>query len=141
MGTPDNALQAAIYNRLTTYTPLTDLVGTKIYDWIPETAQPPFVRIGETTSIDWSTKDRNGWDMTLTIHSWDFEVSGAKSVNAIGSAIYDALHRQESNITPAGFNLIMCQSVYGQPVQDAAAEPQGDRFWHYINRFRVLIQQ
>src|SRR3954463_2314409 len=103
MTTPANALQAAFYTRLTGFTALTALVGTSVYDFVPEEAQPPFVVIGDDTAIDWSTKTVNGWEATLTVHCWDFEKAGRKSVKAILSAIYDALNRQEASITIAGF--------------------------------------
>ena len=48
-----NPLQAGIYNRLTGSAALTALVSTRIYDFVPPTAQPPFVKIGEDTAIDW----------------------------------------------------------------------------------------
>jgi hypothetical protein len=140
MGTPNNAFQAAIYTRLTTFTALTNLIGTNVFNFVPENAQPPFVVIGDDTAIDWSTKDRNGWDLTVTIHCWDFEKTGNKSVNAIIGAIYDALHRQEANITVAGFNLIMIQSDFETTLRDPTVQGQGDRFYHGIARYRALIQ-
>lgn len=140
MGTPSNALQAAIYTRLTGFSALTTLATGGVYDFVPEEAEPPYVVIGDDTAIDWSTKTVNGWETTVTIHCWDFEKAGRKSVKAILSAIYDALHRQESSITVSGFNLIMIQSEFETTFQDAAVEGQGDRFYHGVQRYRVLIQ-
>jgi hypothetical protein len=139
MSTPANALQAGIYNRLAGYAALTSLATGGIYDFVPETVPPPFVVIGDDTAIDWSTKTTNGWETTITIHCWAFEVAGRKNVKAIMSAIYDALHRQESNITVSGFNLVMLQSEFETSVQDPSAQGQGDRFYHGIQRFRALI--
>ena len=140
MSTPSNALQAAIYTRLTNFTALTALVGSNIYDFVPEEAQPPFVVIGDDTAIDWSTKTVNGWQATLTVHSWDFEAAGRKSVKSILSAIYDALNRQEDSITVTGFNLIMIFCEFEHTMQDTAVEGQSDRYYHGIQRYRVLIQ-
>jgi hypothetical protein len=140
MSTPSNALQAAVYTRLTGFSELTALVGSSIYDFVPEEALPPFVVIGDDTAIDWSTKTGNGWQATLTVHCWDFEKAGRKSVKNILSAIYDALNRQESNITVTGFNLVMMYCEFEHTIQDTAVEGQNDRYYHGIQRYRVLIQ-
>jgi hypothetical protein len=140
MGSPNNALQAAIYTRLTGFSALTALAtGGGIYDFVPEEAEPPYVVIGDDTAIDWSTKTTNGWETTLTIHCWDFEVAGRKSVKAMLSAIYDALHRQEASITVTGFNLVMLQSEFETTFQDTAVQGQNDRFYHGVARYRALI--
>jgi hypothetical protein len=140
MGTPSNALQAAIFTRLSAFSGLTDLVGTSIYDFVPEEAQPPFVVIGDDTAVDWSTKTTNGWDTTATIHCWDFEKAGRKSVKAILSAVYDALHMQEANVTVTGFNLVMLRWEWEHTMQDPSVEGQGDRYYHGIQRYRAFIQ-
>jgi hypothetical protein len=140
MGTPNNALQAAIYTRLTGYSALTSLATGGIYDFVSEAIQPPYVVIGDDTATDWSTMTTNGWDTTLTIHCWDFEVAGRKSVKAIMSAIYDALHRQEANVTVTGFNLVMIQSEFETSFKDTTVQGQNDRFYHGVQRFRALIQ-
>jgi hypothetical protein len=139
MGTPNNALQVGIYARLTGYAPLTALV-TGVYDFVPQHIQPPYVRIGDDTAVDWSTKTANGWAATLTIHCWDFEKAGRRSVKSIMSAIYDALHRQEANVTVAGFTLVLLQSEFETTVQDTSEIGQADHFYHGVQRFRALIQ-
>ncbi len=140
MGTPSNALQAAIYTRLTGFASLTALIGiNQVFDNVPDATQPPYVLIGDDTAIDWSTKSNNGWDGTLTIHCWDYEKSGRKSVKAIMSAIYDALHDQNTNITVTGFNLIMIRCEFEHTVQETSAEGQGNEYYHGIQRYRVLI--
>lgn len=141
MSTPNNALQAAIYTRLTGFAALTALIGAnKVYDHVPQTAAAPYVVIGDDTAADWSTKTTNGWDVTITIHVWDFEKAGRKSVKAILSAIYDALHRQEDNITVSGFTLVMLQWEFEETFQDPAIEGQNDHYYHGVARYRALIQ-
>lgn len=140
MGTPSNALQAAIFTRLTGYAPLRSLVGEKVYDFVQQSVQPPYVVIGDDTAIDWSTKGNNGWEATLTIHCWDFEKAGRKSVKAVISAIYDALHRQEANITVAGFTLAEIKSEFETSFQDTSPTGQADHFYHGVQRFRALIE-
>jgi hypothetical protein len=140
MATPANALQAAIYTRLTGFAALTSLVGSNVFDFVPEDAQPPYVVIGDDTAVDWGTDTTNGWDATVTIHSWDFEKAGRKSVKAILSAIYDALHRQESSLSITGFHLVLCQCEFEHTLQDTSVLGEEDRFYHGIQRYRVLIQ-
>jgi hypothetical protein len=142
MPTPSNPLQAAIFARLTGFSALTTLLGgaSQIVDFAPEELQPPYVQIGDDTAIDWSTKTDNGWSTTITIHCWDFEKAGRKSVKAILSAIYDALHEQEASIPIAGFNLIMLRYEFEHTLQDPSAQGQGDRYYHGIQRYRALIQ-
>jgi Protein of unknown function (DUF3168) len=140
MGTPANALQAAIYSQLMGFPALTSLVGTRIYDFVPPEAQPPYVKIGDDTAIDWSTDTESGWSMTVTIHCWDFEVGGRKSVKAIMSAIYDALHRQEASIDVQGFNLALLQWEFEQSFQDPSEVGQGDHFYHGVQRYRALVE-
>lgn len=142
MATPSNALQAAIYTRLKNYTALTNLIGaSKVFDFVPQDATPPYVVIGDDTSIDWSTKTETGWEATLTIHCWDFQKQGRKSVKAILSAIYDALHRQESSITVTNFTLVLCQTDGPEMTfQDTSVEGQNDQYYHGVQRYRVLIQ-
>ena len=140
MGTPSNPLQAAIYTRLTGYAPLTALLGSnKVFDNVPPSAQPPYVLIGDDTSNDRSTKSHNGWDLTITIHVWDFEKSGRKTVKAIMSAIYDALHGKESNVSVTGFTLVRLRCEFEQSFPDTSVAGQADAFYHGVQRYRALI--
>jgi hypothetical protein len=140
MGTPSNALQAGIYTRLTNTAALTSLIGSnKVFDFVPETATAPYVLIGDDTSINWDTKSNNGWEATLTIHVWDYEKQGRKSVKAVMSAIYDALHLQQANITVSGFTLVLIRWEYGETFQDTSVAGQSDNFYHGVQRYRALL--
>jgi hypothetical protein len=139
--TPDNALQKAIYERLRAYEPLTAaLGGMKVYDHVPAKLAAPYVVIGNDTLNDLSTKNENGWDCTITIHAWDFYAAGRKSVKTFLGHIYDALHRQEANITLAGFTLAEMRFDGGQATfQESASEGESDHYYHGVTRFRALI--
>lgn len=140
MPSPDNALQAGIYSRLIGYSPLTTaLGGNKVYDFVPETAKPPFVVIGDDALVDNDTKSTAGWEATITIHCWDFEKAGRKSVKTILSHIHDALHWQRANITLTGFTLVHIHREFHQTFQETAGEGQTDRYWHGVARYRALI--
>lgn len=141
MATPDNALQAAIYTRLTGFSALTTaLGGSKVYDFVQPKQTPPYVVIGEDTLSDDSTKTEGGWDCTLTIHVWDFEKAGRKSIKTLLSHIYDALHRQESNITVTGFYLSEMRQEFQQVIQETGVEGENDHYYHGVARYRALIE-
>lgn len=142
MASPDNALQAGIYQRLINYSALTTaLGGQRVYDFVHEGVDPPYVVIGDDTALDWDTKDRPGWEFTLTLHAWDYEKAGRKSVKALLGLISDALHQQEASVTVAGFSLIQIRREFQQTFQESGAEGQGDRYWHGVARYRATVQE
>lgn len=142
MPSPDNALQAAIYTRLINYAPLTTaLGGDKVYDFVQPKLVAPYVVIGEDTLNDNSTKTENGWDCTLTIHAWDFEKAGRKSVKTLLGQIYDALHRQEDAVTVAGFTLTeLIWDGFQTTIQETAVEGENDHFYHGVTRYRARLE-
>ena len=142
MPSPDNALQTAIYTRLTGYTALTTaLGGSKICDFVQPNLAAPYVVIGEDTIGGMMTKTESGWDCTLTIHVWDFAKAGRKSVKTILGHIYDALHRQESNVTVTDFTLVELRwDEFQTTIQETAIEGENDHFYHGITRFRALLE-
>lgn len=140
MSLPLNALQAGIYTRLTEYAALTSaLGGKKIYDHVPQNTKAPYVLIGDDTAIDSDTKVSNGWELTLTIHCWDFEKAGRKSIKTIMGHIYDALHKAEDSVTVSGFSLVQIYQEFAQSFQETATEGSGDHYYHGVQRFRALI--
>lgn len=140
MPSPDNALQTAIFTRLTGYAPLTTaLGGQKIFDFVPPQQGAPYVRIGEDTLTGADTKSGNRWEATLTIHVWYFEKAGSKSVKALLGHIYDALHRQEGTLTVSGFSLVLLTCEFQQTIQETAIDGENDHYYHGIARYRALL--
>jgi hypothetical protein len=141
MTQPLNALQTGIYNRLTGYSALTTaLGGSKIYDHVPYNTDAPYVVIGEDIVTESDTKTYNGWDFSITIHCWDFEAAGRKSVKTLMGHIYDALHRVESSITVSGFTLVYMHCDFQQTFQETAIEGSNDHYYHGVQRFKALIR-
>lgn len=137
-----NALQAGIYTRLTGYSALTTaLGGSYIYDHVPQSQAAPYVVIGEDTTIEADTKTYNGWDFTITIHCWDYEKAGRKSVKTLMGHIYDALHKAEGSVTVSGFTLVFLHCDFQQSFQETAVEGAGDHYYHGVQRFRALITE
>lgn len=140
MSAPDNALQAGIYSRLTGYSALTTALGSaKIYDFIPTTVAAPYVVIGDDTLIDADTKTRNGWECTLTIHVWDYEKAGRKSVKTLLGHIHDALHTQQANITVTGFTLVSIEREFQTTFQETGIDGENDHYYHGVARYRAFI--
>ena len=141
MPSPDNALQAGIYARLAGYAPLTAaLGGQKVFDHVPAKFPPPYVRIGEDTLSEFDTKTEEGWDCTITIHAWDFEKAGRKSVKELLSHIFDALHRQELNMAVAGFTLVEIRREFHDTFQEVGIEGSSDHYYHGVARYRVMLE-
>lgn len=140
MASPDNALQAAIYTRLTGFTALTTaLGGQRIYDHVPQGVSAPYVLIGDDTLVDDDTKSKAGWEGTITLHVWDYQKAGRKSVKALLSHIHDALHQQEANITVTGFSLVQIRREFQQTIQEPGIEGENDHYYHGIARYRAVI--
>ena len=138
--TPNNAFQAAIYTRLTGYVPLTAaLGGPKIYDHVPQDEAAPYVVIGDDTMAEDGTKTEPGWELTATVHAWDFEKAGRKSVKAILGHVYDALHQQEANIVVAGFTLVQIRWEFEDTMPEPGVEGAGDHYYHGVQRYRAYV--
>lgn len=136
--TPDNALQAGIFARLTGYAPLTAaLKGQKVFDFVAPNETAPYVVIGEDTLTEDDTKTELGWDCTLTIHVWDFAKAGRKSVKNLLALIHDALHRQEFPVT--GFSLTEIRCEFQTTIQETGIEGESDHYYHGIARYRALM--
>lgn len=139
MAAPLNAFQVGIFNRLTGYSALTtELGGAKVYDHVPQGTAAPYVLIGDDTLIESDTKTGNGWELTITVHTWDFLRAGRKTVKEIMEHIYDALHKQETNVTVSGFSLTYLHCEYQETFQERA-EGATDMYYHGVQRFRALI--
>ena len=141
MATPYNALQAGIYARLTGYSALTTaLGGAKIYDHVPQNTTFPYVMIGDDTAIEDDTKSHEGWEVTMTLHAWDYAAAGRKSVKAILGHLYDALHRQEASVTVTGFQMVLLNVEFIETFQESATEGASDRYYHGVMRVRAIIR-
>ena len=64
------ALQSAIYSRLSSDSTLTSTLGAAVVDEALQGQSYPFVALGEETTVDFSTKDVDGSDVTINIHVW-----------------------------------------------------------------------
>lgn len=123
-------LQKTIYNTLSGNVALTALVSG-VFDDVPEDTEYPFVRIGEETITDNSTKDLQGQVITITIHAFS-EYRGKREVKQIMDAIYDAMH--DSDMIVSGANLVNFRFEF----MDIVTESDGITR-HGVMRFRAVI--
>jgi hypothetical protein len=85
------ALQAAIYARLTGHGPLTDLLGAAIYDALPAGPLPPlYATLGAERARDRSDVTARGAEHDLTV-SVVSDAAGFRAAKAAAAAVSDAL--------------------------------------------------
>ena len=75
-------LQEAVYSALSNDNTLTSTLGAGIFDDVLEGTTYPFVELGNETAIDYSTKDVDGAEFTITLHVWS-QYAGAKETKQI----------------------------------------------------------
>lgn len=130
-----NALQKGLYDALR----LVEGLGAEIYDFVPQKATYPYVRIGLDTMTDFDTKNDTGRECDIMLHVWAKE-SGGRLVKQIIEKIYNALHRQEQNVTVDGFNLVQLVCGFTTIMVESSYEG-GDRYQHGVMRFNALIEE
>lgn len=124
-------LQEAVYSALSNDNTLTSTLGAGVFDDVLEGTTYPFVELGNETAIDYSTKDVDGAEFTITLHVWS-QYAGAKETKQIMDRIYDLLHN--SSLTVTGFNLINLRFEFSDIMRD----PDG-KTRHGVMRFRAII--
>lgn len=131
-----NALQAAIYQRLTQ----APVSLSAVYDQPPEDVAGVYTLIGDETAIDWDTDDADGNECTVTIYSYHTNtgqqttVTGYKDLKERMESIYNALHHYALSVN--GYNALQCVQEFREVRRSAdGLSRQG------IQRFRILIHK
>ena len=124
-------LQERIYTVLSGDNTITSTYGAGVYDDVLEGSTYPFVEIGNETAIDYSTKDADGAEYTVTLHVWS-QYAGSKEAKQIMDRIHDLLHNSSLSVT--GFNLINLRFEFSDILRD----PDG-KTRHGVMRFRAII--
>ena len=60
-------LQKAVYDKLTGDSGLMGLVGNRVYEFVPQETQFPFISIEDFSSSDWSTKTSKGTEIMFNV--------------------------------------------------------------------------
>jgi hypothetical protein len=125
-----SALQQTVFNALDQSSTLQNLV-TDVYDFVPEGTAFPYVKIGEQTMVDNGTKNKQGTDFTIEVHTFS-RYRGSVEIKNIMSVVYDILH--ESSLSVSGADLINMRFEFS----DIIKENDG-LTTHGVQRFRVFV--
>lgn len=130
-----NEFQRALYTRLS------DQLDAEVYDHVPQGAEPPYVVIGEDTSIPWRGKSDDGQEFTATIHAWTYQSAGRRAVKALMQEVYEALDRHEEALPMEEFHCAAIWCEFTQTFQEfGAADADGQNYYHAVLRFRALVE-
>jgi len=122
-----------IIAKLLAETDLTDIVSTRIYSNVPQQADFPYAFV-EFASSDWSQKDDTNMSHIVTIHGYSRK-SSILEVSQIAEKVYNALNRQESNITLDSGTVVLLQFTN---VKTVFKESDGVT-WHSVIEFEFII--
>jgi hypothetical protein len=127
------ALRAAVHDALATDSALNALLGgPKVYDEPPRAAAFPYVTLGETRVLDWSTGTDSGEEHQLTLHAWSRQ-GGHREAHLITGALLQAL--DDAPLTLADHRLINFRFA----VADVRRDADG-RTYHALVRFRAVTE-
>ena len=127
------ALQRSIYQALAGSSQLTSLLGgERIYSNPPAAAEFPYITLGQTLNLDWSTGTEDGNEHSLTLHVWSRADSTAQ-VHEIIEVIRMVLHNQ----------LLALEDHYlvnlRHEFSEARLDPDGETT-HGIVRYRAVTE-
>ena len=124
---------SGVLSRLKSFTDLTDIVGNKIYTDVPQQTGFPYCVI-EMESSPFQTKDNSVDTHSLMVHGFSDKNSPDEALQ-IRSQVFNALDRQESNITLSEGGLVYIETAQ---IKDIFKEPDGV-IWHSLINFNILI--
>lgn len=124
-------LQQAVYQALIGNGDLMAAISG-VYDHVPADTAFPYVTIGETTVIDWSSKSFDGQLHDLTLHVWS-RARGRKEVKTIMALLYDTLNG--AALAVEGQELVDLRFDFAQTLLDA----DGLTF-HGVQRYRAVTR-
>lgn len=127
-------VQSALYARLTGDATLTGLIEG-VYDYVPETAEYPFVVIGEAIETPDNRHGGYGRETVVTLHVWS-RYQGYAQALRIGARVTALLDHQP--LTIEGLAHIATRFEFSQTLTDP--EPPGD-IRHLVLRYRVVTEQ
>ena len=102
-----------------------------VYDDVPEGSAAPYIVIGEDTTIDAATKDKDANEHTLTLHIWS-EYRGRYEIKTLMQEVYEKLH--DSDISMSGASLVNLRSEFETTLQEADGITR-----HGVMRFRAIV--
>ena len=108
------------------------LGGERIYSNPPPAAEFPYVTLGQTVNLDWSTGTEDGNEHSLTLHVWS-RADSAAQVHEIIQALRMVLHNQPLSLD--GHHLVNLRHEF----TEARLDPDGETM-HGIVRYRAVTE-
>lgn len=102
-----------------------------VYDDVPEDAEFPYIVIGETSAVPFSTKDSDGFEVSIVIHCWS-RFDGREQVKQMMDQVYGVLHNTDLNVD--GFDTTYCYFEFSQVFLESDGRTR-----HGIQRFNLTI--
>lgn len=125
------ALQEKVYATLNNDSNLTTTLGAAVYDEVPENSAFPYITMGGGQAVDFSTKDLDGSEVSITLDVWS-RYKGSKEVKNLMDRVHTLLH--DSSLSVTGHNLINMRFEFGDVLRD----PDGITR-HGVMRFRAVM--
>ncbi len=122
------SLQKAVYDRLKAK------LTTPVYDNVPDNAKIPYITIGETTALNWSTKIEAGQEITHTLHIFS-QYPGMKEILELTDQVIQALTHAPLDLKSDGFQSIVHSLDMNETFRDPDAVTR-----HGVLRFRFKVQ-
>lgn len=126
------AIQTAIYSALSGDAALAALVSG-VYDHADQDTAFPYVTIGEDTLRPWDDKGVDGFEATITLHSWSRH-RGREEVKDIQAAIYAVLHNGALSVS--GYDAVLILLDFEDSFLD-----QDGLTRHGVSRYRLLTAE
>ena len=123
-------LQTAIFQALSTISEPVYAMGS-----VPDNVTDRYVVLGEKTLNEWDTDGLTGFDVTMTIHTWDTSATNRSFValENLQQSIYNLLHR--ATLITSGYNVIGVE----QEMCETMLDPDG-LTRHGVQRFRAKMR-
>ena len=127
------ALQRSIYQALANAPALTArLGGARIYSKAPQGEALPYITLGQTATLDWSTGTELGTEHDLTLHVWT-SADSAEEVHEIMDAVKTLLHDRPLSLDD--HYLVNLRHEFAE----ARIDPDGETM-HGIVRYRAVTE-
>lgn len=124
--------QKSVYDTLLADSTFATAVGSRLYDYAPETTAFPYVTF-ESEFSDFSTHTFDGVQGTIQINVWS-QKPGRKETHDILGYVYNALHNVEISVTNYKTVLLMFENT------DTIKDVDG-KTHHGIMRFRLVLSE
>lgn len=132
MANAELEVQRTIYQTLSGDTTLgNDITG--VFDHVPQNQAFAYVVVGDDTAIQWDTDDANGFEMTVTLHTWT-RYEGREQCKRIMGRIYELLQAQP--LAVSGYTTVYVFFEYSETLLDADGLTR-----HGVQRFRFVIHE